>query len=108
MCFANSTKRTLCAPTVANMIAESISSPNFTKTLRSKRQHQGIIGHFSSTKTKTKKRAEDNLKRQVTAADVKMCEMITELNLPLTTADFLTNISIGRELTTAVPRRLFS
>ena len=33
------------------------------------------------------------------AADVKMCEMITELNLPLATADSLTIILIGRELT---------
>ena len=32
------------------------------------------------------------------AADVKMCEMIAELNLPLATADSLTNILIGREL----------
>ena len=32
MCFASSAKRTFPAPTVANMIAESISSPSFTKT----------------------------------------------------------------------------
>ena len=32
-------------------------------------------------------------------ADVKMCEMIAELNLPLATADSLTIILIGRELT---------
>ena len=31
-----------------------------------------------------------------------MCEMIAELNLPLATADFLTNILIGRELTVTV------
>jgi len=31
-------------------------------------------------------------------ADVKMCETIAELNLPLAAADSLTNILIGREL----------
>ena len=31
-------------------------------------------------------------KWQVMAADVKMCEMIAELNLPLATADSVTNI----------------
>ena len=50
-------------------------------------------------KNNNKKRVEDNLKWQVMAADVKMCEMIAELNLPLATADSLTHIFIGRELT---------
>ena len=44
-------------------------------------------GHFFINKEKL---AEDDLKQQVTAADVKMCEMIAELNLPLATADSVT------------------
>ena len=42
--------------------------------------------------------AEDNLIGQVTVADVKMREMIAELNLPLATADSLTSNLIGRVL----------
>ena len=45
------------------------------------------------------KPAEDNLIWRVTVTDVKMREMIAELNLPLATADSLTNIFIGVELT---------
>ena len=45
------------------------------------------------------KLAKDNVKWRVVAANIKICEMIAELNLPLATADSLTNILIGRELT---------
>ena len=45
------------------------------------------------------KPAEDNLIWRVTVTDVKMREMIAELNLPLATADSLTSNLIGRELT---------
>lgn len=48
------------------------------------------------------KLAKDDVKQRVMVANVKMCEMIAELNLPLATADFLTNILIGRELTVTV------
>ena len=84
---------------MASMIAESILSPDFTKTMQSRRQYQGMWGHFSPAK---KNQPKTNVKWQVMAADVKMCEMIAELNLPLATADFLTNILIGRELTVTV------
>ena len=43
-------------------------------------------------KNNNKKRVEDNLKWQVMAADVKMCEMIAKLNLLLATAGSVTNI----------------
>ena len=79
MCFASSAKRTFPAPTVASMIAESISSPNLTKT-------SGNVRAFFINKEKS---AEDNLKWRVTVANVKMCEMIAEMNLPLATADSL-------------------
>ena len=46
-----------------------------------------------------RKTIQRRLKRQVTAADVKMCEMRVELNLPFATADSVTHILIGRELT---------
>ena len=46
------------------------------KILRSKHQHQGVWGHFSSKKQQ--KPAGDRLKRQVTAANVKMCDNIAE------------------------------
>ena len=59
MCFASSAERTFRAHTLANMIAESISSPDFTKTIRSRRHYQGVGGHFSQAK---KNRPETNNK----------------------------------------------
>ena len=56
-------------------------------------------GNVRAFFTSKEKPSEDNVKWRVMAADVKMCEMITELNLPLATADSLRNILIGRELT---------
>ena len=55
----------------------------------------GNVRAFFASKEKL---AKDNVKWQVMAANVKMCEMIAELNLSLATADSLTNILIGREL----------
>ena len=97
MCFASSAERTFRAHTLANMIAESISSPDFTKT-GEQASTTGNVKAFFVDKTETKM-TENNLKWRVTVADVKMCEMIVELNLSLATADSHTNILIGRELT---------
>ena len=98
MCFASrSVERTFRAPTVPSMIAESISSPDFTKT-GEQASTTGNVKAFFVDKTETKM-TENNLKWRVTVADVKMCEMIVELNLSLATADSHTNILIGRELT---------
>ena len=98
MCFASrSAERTFRAPTVPSMIAESISSPDFTKT-GEQASTTGNVKAFFVDKTETKM-TENNLKWRVTVADVKMCEMIVELNLSLATADSHTNILIGRELT---------
>ena len=70
----------------------------FHKNIVEQVSASGNNGAFFVNKKQNKKRAKDNLKRQVTAVDVKKCEMITELNLPLATADSLRNILIGREL----------
>ena len=55
-------------------------------------------GNVRAFFTSKEKPSVENVKWRVMAADVKMCEMITELNLPLATADSLRNILIGREL----------
>ena len=95
MCFANCAKRTFCVP-VASMIAESISSPNFTENIAERVSTSGNVRAFFVNREKS---AKGILNWQVTATNVKMCEMIAELNLPLAAADSLTNILIGRELT---------
>ena len=85
MFFASSAKRTFHAPRVASMIPESISNPNFTKT-------SGNVEVIFRQQRR-------QLKWQVMVADVRICEMIAELNRPLATADFVTNMLIGREFT---------
>ena len=68
----------------------------FHKNIAEQASMSGNVRAFFVNKEKL---AKDNLKWWVTVADVKMCEMIAELNLPLATADSLTHIFIGRELT---------
>ena len=49
-CVLWALQKGLHAPTVANMIAKSMSRSNFTKTMRSRHRHQGMWGHFSPAK----------------------------------------------------------
>ena len=87
MCFASSAKITFLHPQWPVWLPKAYQVPISKKNFAEQASASGNVSAFFMNKEKT---SEDDLKQQVTAANVKMWEMIAELNLPLATANSVT------------------
>ena len=91
MCFVSSAERTSCAHSGQYDCQKHVTF-QFHKNYAEQASASGNVRAFFASKEKL---AKDDMKQRVMVANVKMCEMIAELNLSLATADSLTNILIG-------------